>query len=625
MKNKFLLFFITFALFNNFFATAQTSDYEYSWGAVNVHTLDTDDTNAYSQNFEIAFDNENNIITVGEFRKRADFSYEGTHASVIDTAVLNNHNTRYGFIKKTDESGNYLWHKKYYTRFPINKSPKDLHLVIDNAGNIYIKDVFVDTLTIGGYDIIPPKNTYIPSNWHYCIIKMSKDGNLLWVKTYPQGAVGIMNFAVDTQQNIYLGGALQRNNVDLDPGTGEDIQSPPHSVSNSSISLMIIKLDEYGNYVWAKTQFGEAQSGCEIFDVEVKNSDLYLFAKVSRPDEFNSTHGNDVSGPTDLDPDETNEEIFQVGFTSTAVMKFDTDGNYDFAKVFTVMNDTIMRTIIPVDIKIGTDNSIALLFTSSSLIDTIDLDPGPDTVRFYYSDDYAERVILVKLDEQGNYINSFGVPGDFSAMDDLVEQPNLLITSNNDLIIGKTYKRQGTSTGPYEIDLDPGDGEFLVRGIYNNTCISAYDSNLNFKWAGQFDEQGGNWFGASAINKNNGNIAISTQIWQDHNVDLNIFDGEDYREEQNLSPVIAIYSPIPSAISEHDNVNIKIYPNPSNNIINIETNENYSLKVIDITGKIISAKNLQKGISNIKINQKGIYLLKFSNANNIVTESVIIK
>lgn len=76
---------------------------------------------------------------------------------------------------------------------------------------------------------------------------------------------------------------------------------------------------------------------------------------------------------------------------------------------------------------------------------------------------------------------------------------------------------------------------------------------------------------------------------------------------------------------ENDNV-ITIYPNPSNGIFNLESQENMSIEVYDIIGKLILSQKLSVGTNSFDISNfnSGVYLLKVTNDNgNIQTHKLI--
>ena len=62
---------------------------------------------------------------------------------------------------------------------------------------------------------------------------------------------------------------------------------------------------------------------------------------------------------------------------------------------------------------------------------------------------------------------------------------------------------------------------------------------------------------------------------------------------------------------------IKIYPNPSNGIFNILAQENISIELYDVVGKLIMNQKLSIGTNSFDISNfnTGVYLLKVTNNN----------
>jgi hypothetical protein len=69
-----------------------------------------------------------------------------------------------------------------------------------------------------------------------------------------------------------------------------------------------------------------------------------------------------------------------------------------------------------------------------------------------------------------------------------------------------------------------------------------------------------------------------------------------------------------TGINDIKHSNIKIYPNPTNNIINIEglnKNENNTIQIFDVQGKLVITKNItEKGIIDLSELNKGVYVIK---------------
>ena len=70
----------------------------------------------------------------------------------------------------------------------------------------------------------------------------------------------------------------------------------------------------------------------------------------------------------------------------------------------------------------------------------------------------------------------------------------------------------------------------------------------------------------------------------------------------------------PVGIEDIKNSNIKIYPNPTNNIINIEgltKNENNTIQIFDVQGKLVITKTIaEKGTIDLSELNKGVYVIK---------------
>ena len=69
-----------------------------------------------------------------------------------------------------------------------------------------------------------------------------------------------------------------------------------------------------------------------------------------------------------------------------------------------------------------------------------------------------------------------------------------------------------------------------------------------------------------------------------------------------------------TGINDIKNSNIKIYPNPTNNIFNIEgltKNENNTIQIFDVQGKLVITKTInEKGMIDLSELNKGVYVIK---------------
>ncbi|MDR2084007.1 MAG: T9SS type A sorting domain-containing protein [Bacteroidales bacterium] len=86
----------------------------------------------------------------------------------------------------------------------------------------------------------------------------------------------------------------------------------------------------------------------------------------------------------------------------------------------------------------------------------------------------------------------------------------------------------------------------------------------------------------------------------------------------NFSGGLHFYEGVKSTLEGIENIkpiNIKIYPNPGNNVIYIDSENDYLLNIFDLSGKIVFTKNISVGINQVDVKQlpkNSLYILKFS-------------
>ena len=68
------------------------------------------------------------------------------------------------------------------------------------------------------------------------------------------------------------------------------------------------------------------------------------------------------------------------------------------------------------------------------------------------------------------------------------------------------------------------------------------------------------------------------------------------------------------SLSEHVYNSLSLYPNPSDDIIKLNSNENFNIKIYDLTGKIVFEKVGNK--FNIQALENDVYLIKLNGIDN---------
>jgi len=245
---------------------------------------------------------------------------------------------------------------------------------------------------------------------------------------------------VDLAGNVYTAGVFS-GTMDFDPGPLTLIVT-----SIGSVDAFITKSDPSGNLIWAKTFGGTLNFVYGITTDAVGN--LYLTGS------FQDT--------TDFDPGVNTFNLISAGSWDTYISKWDTDGNFLWAKRVGAggTNDGGYDVVIDVNRNVhiaGTYNQ------------TVDFDPGTGSSNLTAAG--STDSFILKLDASGNFIWAKGVGGTSS------EQVKSLVVD----AAGNVY-----FTGDFfgTCDFDPGAGSFnLTSAGSADAFICKLDVSGNFAWA----------------------------------------------------------------------------------------------------------------------------------------------
>src|SRR5690606_18263823 len=73
-----------------------------------------------------------------------------------------------------------------------------------------------------------------------------------------------------------------------------------------------------------------------------------------------------------------------------------------------------------------------------------------------------------------------------------------------------------------------------------------------------------------------------------------------------------------------DNFQIKVYPNPTTGIINLECNGELQLEIIDVLGTVILQKAV-KDQTTLTLPSKGVYFVRGTSNNKIIIRRIIVQ
>jgi len=319
--------------------------------------------------YSIALDASGNVYTTGNFQGTADFN---PGAGVFNLTSVADWDI---FISKLDNSGNFVWAKA----ISGTNTDQSNTIALDASGNVYTTGWFGNTTDFdpgaGVFNLTSAGDNDI------FISKLDNAGNFVWAKAMGgTGADDGNSIALDASGNVYTTGDFS-STADFDPGAGVF-----NLTSAGGTDIFISKLDNTGNFVWAKAMGGTGGDyGNEI--------DLDASGNVYTTGYFNNT--------ADFDPGAGVFNLTSAGNHDIFISKLDNTGNFVWAKA---MGGT----------DVDHSNSIAVdasgnVYTTGFFKITADFDPGTgifNLISFGTSD-----IFISKLDESGNFVFALNAGG----------------------------------------------------------------------------------------------------------------------------------------------------------------------------------------------------------------------
>lgn len=204
--------------------------------------------------FGISVDAFGNTYTTGYFNLTVDFDPNVGVQNL--TGVANDI-----FLVKLDANGNYVWANS----FGAGSFDYANDVEVDNSGMVIITGRFAGTIdfdpgagtanvaSVGGFDIF--------------VAKYDQNGQYQWAKGFgssldEEGSA----LSFDAANNVFATGFF-RGTADFDPGVGTSNLS-----SNGNADVFILKLDNNGNYAWAKKLGGTLNDHGHDINYDVNNA-----------------------------------------------------------------------------------------------------------------------------------------------------------------------------------------------------------------------------------------------------------------------------------------------------------------------------------------------------------------
>jgi hypothetical protein len=189
----------------------------------------------------LAVDQAGNVVVTGSFMGTIDFDPDPGHvANLQATSGFGNI-----FVLKLDAGGNFVWADALTG---VRGTGFANGVAVDDAGNAYVTGSFEGTIDFDPGTGVAERTPTAPSGEEVFVCKLDAGGNFAWVDTWEAShANGI---AVGGGSVLVTGDFA--GTVDFDPGTGvSNITS-----ASGSVNVFVSKLDEAGNFVWARAMGG---------------------------------------------------------------------------------------------------------------------------------------------------------------------------------------------------------------------------------------------------------------------------------------------------------------------------------------------------------------------------------
>ncbi len=247
-------FSLTSAGMSDIFVSKLNSAGDFVW-AKRMGGASTPLTAGFDAGYGIAADSNGNIYTTGLFDPEADFD------PGIGVFSLTNNGGSDAFISKLDSNGNFVWAKG------ISGTSIDAgyDITLDTINNIYTTGYFW-----GNVDFDPGIGVFnLGGNGNIFVSKLDSNGDFIWAKGLGSEGTGYgRGITVDVNGNVYTAGDFTGSMVDFDPG--------PDTAYLTNIdfysSIFISKLDNNGNFVWAKGISGTYNDMAEDLALDINGN-----------------------------------------------------------------------------------------------------------------------------------------------------------------------------------------------------------------------------------------------------------------------------------------------------------------------------------------------------------------
>jgi hypothetical protein len=228
-----------------------------------VHEIATPGTHA---GCVIKYDEDANLLWTYIFEPLHRL-YGITHDSEGNVYITGETNTQYIFIAKLSPSGTLVWAHEFG-----EDSAWGLALDCDAENNIYISGKITDVV-----DFDPSDEEYIegePSQIRTFILKLTSDGNLVWVKSINLSHMDVTNLEISPDGLVCIVGEIHGAG-DIDPGI------EVFNINVVGLRLFAYTLNLDGEFEWIRYA-RNTEGGSKAFSLECNEDEIFVTGTFSK-------------------------------------------------------------------------------------------------------------------------------------------------------------------------------------------------------------------------------------------------------------------------------------------------------------------------------------------------------
>jgi Secretion system C-terminal sorting domain len=438
------------------------------------------------------------------------------------------------------------------------------------------------------------------------VMKLDKNGKQIWKKSFGGADDDVATTINQTADGGYLiGGETASNNGDVKENKGK-------------FDAWLFKIDKNGTLLWEKT-FGGSDDDYKGDAFETKNGNIILgivsksndgdfvgingkedcwFLKLDKQGNVlwkKEFGGSDVDNTRSIKPID-DKTFVAVGHTESSdgnfsniqgdfILKMDMDGNFIWVKSFTTLTGFETTLMGFEAVTILSDNTIA-------------------AVGYVYRTSKKVDVILIQCDTSGKELmkKAFGGNG-FDSGQDVRALPDggmIILGTNNST--DSIYKKNYDSSDMWLFRLDKS----------GNTKWDIFLGGSKAEFSGDF-----------VIANDNSILVVGETESSD-----SIFNKNNGREDWAIIKVkYDIRNSIQNSGYTH---NIKVFPNPTNNILSIQydSDTDAHISLFDLNGRLMEVNSIKASISGVELDcshlSAGAYILNINTKNKSVNRKIII-